>query len=102
MSTPIEPAGTGARDADDHIFLTVEEVGAQLRVRRSRVYELAASGLLPVVRFGRRMLFPRRGLEALADEAIARARAAGSEPVESSPPIADASRRGDRPRLGRR
>jgi excisionase family DNA binding protein len=58
----------------DLIFLTVDEVGRQLRVRRSRVYELAASGVLPVVRLGRRMLFPRRGLEALADEAIARAR----------------------------
>lgn len=102
MSAPTEPAATGARDADDHIFLTVEEVGAQLRVRRSRVYELAASGLLPVVRLGRRMLFPRRGLEALADEAIARARAAGAEPVESSPLIANAARRDDRPRQARR
>ncbi len=102
MSAPTGPAAVGSRDADDHIFLTVEEVGAQLRVRRSRVYELAASGLLPVVRLGRRMLFPRRGLEALADEAIARARAAGAEPVEASPPLPDASRRDDRLRHARR
>jgi hypothetical protein len=48
-------------------------VGAQLGVGRSRVYELAAGGLLPVFRLGRRLYFPRRGLEALADAAIARA-----------------------------
>jgi excisionase family DNA binding protein len=61
-------------DADDRLFLTVEEVGRRLGVRRSRVYELAASGLLPVVRMGRRLRFPRRGLDDLAEEAITRAR----------------------------
>jgi excisionase family DNA binding protein len=75
-TTPHEtPAGrTPDAGADDRLFLTVEEVGRHLRVSRSRVYELAASGLLPVVRLGRRIRFPRRGLEGLADEAIARAR----------------------------
>jgi len=56
-------------------FLTAEEVGKQLGLRRSRVYELAAGGLLPVVRLGRRMLFPRHGLDELAQAAIERARA---------------------------
>ena len=63
-------------DADDRLFLTVEEVGRRLGVRRSRVYELAASGLLPVVRLGRRLRFPRRGLESLAEEAMSRTRSA--------------------------
>ncbi|CAA9291211.1 MAG: hypothetical protein AVDCRST_MAG77-4745 [uncultured Chloroflexi bacterium] len=55
------------------MFLTAHEVGQQLGIRKSRVYELAATGLLPVVRLGRRMLFPRRGLEQLAQAAINRA-----------------------------
>ena len=57
------------------LFLTAREVGQQLGLKRSRVYELAAAGMLPVVRLGRRMLFPRRGLEELAEAAIARVRA---------------------------
>jgi excisionase family DNA binding protein len=61
--------------ADGRLFLSAAEVGLQLGLKRSRVYELAAAGLLPVVRLGRRMLFPRRGLEALADAAVARVRA---------------------------
>ena len=46
-------------------FLSAEEVGEQLGLKRSRVYELAAGGHLPVVRLGKRVLFPRRGLEEL-------------------------------------
>jgi excisionase family DNA binding protein len=77
-STPeLPPAqADAASDADDRLFLTVEEVGRHLGVRRSRVYELAASGLLPVVRLGRRLRFPRRGLENLAEEAMSRTRSA--------------------------
>jgi len=56
------------------VFLTAREVGQQLGIRKSRVYELAAAGLLPVVRMGRRILFPCRGLDALATAAIERAR----------------------------
>ena len=57
------------------MFLTAAEVGQELGLKKSRVYELAAAGLLPVVRLGRRILFPRRGLDALVDTAIERARA---------------------------
>jgi len=64
------PSGPGPR-----LFLTAREVGQQLGIRKSRVYELASAGLLPVVRLGRRMLFPRRGLEELALAAIERAKA---------------------------
>jgi excisionase family DNA binding protein len=48
-------------------------VGRLLGIRKSRVYALAAEGLLPTVRLGRRMWFPRRGLDALAEAAIKRA-----------------------------
>ena len=57
------------------MFLTATEVGRELGIQKSRVYELAAGGLLPVVRLGRRMHFPRRGLEELAEAAIERAKA---------------------------
>ena len=57
------------------MFLTAAEVGRELGIQKSRVYELAAGGLLPVVRLGRRMLFPRRGLEELAEAAIERTKA---------------------------
>jgi len=65
---------------DRQPFLTASEVGRQLGLGKSRVYALAAEGLLPTVRLGRRIWFPRRGLEALADAAIERAeeRIAGS------------------------
>jgi excisionase family DNA binding protein len=67
-------AGRPVRDAaGDRLFLTAEEVGRQLGLRKSRVYELAACGMLPVVRLGHRVRFPRRGLEALAEAAIQRA-----------------------------
>ena len=75
MTTRPADAATSDVAPDGRMFLTAAEVGRELGVRKSRVYELAAGGMLPVVRMGRRMLFPRRGLEALADAAIERARA---------------------------
>jgi excisionase family DNA binding protein len=57
-------------DAGSRVFLNAAEVGEQLGLRKSRVYELAAQGLLPIVRRGRRILFPVRGLDALAEAAI--------------------------------
>src|SRR6266536_2686389 len=65
---------------DMHPFLSATEVGQQLGLGKSRVYALAAEGLIPTVRLGRRIWFPRRGLDALADAAIERAeeRIAGS------------------------
>ena len=55
------------------LFLTAAEVGSLLNLRKSRVYELAAAGLLPTVRLGRRVLFSRRGLLAIDQAAIERA-----------------------------
>jgi excisionase family DNA binding protein len=62
-------------DADSpKMFLTAAEVGAILHLKKSRVYQLAAAGILPSIRLGeRKILFSRRGLEALDQEAIDRA-----------------------------
>ena len=65
--------------ADGRLFLTATEVRHQLGLQKSRVHALAAEGFLPTVRLGRRIWFPRRGLDALAEAAIERARALGAE-----------------------
>ena len=62
-----------AAELEARLFLSATEVGRLLGIRKSRVYALAAEGLLPTVRLGRRMWFPRRGLDALTDAAIKRA-----------------------------
>lgn len=61
-------------EGNSRVFLNAAEVGEQLGLRKSRVYELAAQGLLPNVRLGRRIWFPVRGLDALADAAIQESR----------------------------
>jgi excisionase family DNA binding protein len=61
-------------DHGNRLFISASDVGRQLGLRKSRVYELAAAGLLPSVRLGRRIWFPVRGLDALAETAIEEAR----------------------------
>lgn len=59
---------------ETRVFISASDVGKQLGLHKSRVYEMAAAGLLPSVRLGRRIWFPVRGLEALADAAIEESR----------------------------
>jgi hypothetical protein len=61
-------------EGDSRVFLNASELGKQLGLRKSRVYELAAQGLLPNVRLGRRIWFPVHGLDALAEAAIQESR----------------------------
>jgi hypothetical protein len=74
-----------------HLWVSVPEAGSRLYgVSPQRSYQLAADGLLPTVRFGRRLLVPIRALEALGDAAVDRAReisrdrVAGGEPARAS------------------
>lgn len=54
----------------ESLLLTVLEAARLLRISRNLAYELVAQGRLPHIRLGRRVLIPRRGLEAwLAREA---------------------------------
>jgi len=55
------------------LFLTAADVGTLLNLRKSRVYELAAADMLPVVRLGRKVLFSRGGILAMDQAAIDRA-----------------------------
>lgn len=47
--------------------LTVEEAAEVLGIGRLLAYEAARRGELPTIRVGRRLLVPRRALDALLD-----------------------------------
>ncbi len=47
--------------------LTVQEAAAYLRISRGLAFAAVRDGSLPSVRIGRRILIPRRQLEALLD-----------------------------------
>ena len=53
--------------ADGASVLTVEEAAAYLRISRGLAFAAVRDGSLPCVRIGRRILIPRRQLEALLD-----------------------------------
>ena len=57
----------------ERAFLSASEVGDRLGLKKSRVYQLVQSGDLHVVRLGRRVMFPREGLEELGRAAVQRA-----------------------------
>ena len=54
----------------ERLTLTVEEAGELLGISRAHAYELFARNELPCVRLGRRVLVPRKALDALLDEAL--------------------------------
>lgn len=62
---------------DERITITVEEAGQRLGISRSLAYDMARTGRLPTVKFGKRLLVPTRALEAMIDEAQKAALAAG-------------------------
>ncbi len=51
-----------------HEFLKVPEVAKELRIARSRAYELVASGTIPAVKIGRSVRVSRRDLERWLEE----------------------------------
>ena len=54
-----------ASDDGHRQTLTVEEAAALLGIGRNSAYQAVASGQLPVIRIGRRLLVPRAALERL-------------------------------------
>ena len=56
-----------AHHAEGGPVLTVEEAAAYLRISRGLAFAAVKDGSLPCVRIGRRILIPRRQLEALLD-----------------------------------
>ena len=51
-----------------HEFLKVPEVAKELRIARSRAYELVANGSIPAVKIGRSVRVSRRELERWLEE----------------------------------
>jgi excisionase family DNA binding protein len=47
--------------------LTVEEAGGLLGISRSLAYEMARTGALPILRFGKRIVIPRKAVEAMLE-----------------------------------
>jgi excisionase family DNA binding protein len=56
---------------DEQPVLTVSEAARLLRLSRAFTYELVASGELPSVRFGRRIMIPRAAIERILDNSLA-------------------------------
>jgi excisionase family DNA binding protein len=53
----------------DKLVLTVSEVAKILRLSRNSAYQGVLRGEIPSIRVGKRILVPRRALEALLDGA---------------------------------
>ena len=51
-----------------HEFLKVPEVAEELRIARSRAYELVANGTIPAIKIGRSVRVSRKELEHWLEE----------------------------------
>lgn len=65
---------------DEKMTVTVEEAARLLGISRSLAYEMARVGQLPTLKFGRRLVVPRRALEGLIEESQKAASLAGKKP----------------------
>ena len=53
----------------ERLTLTVEQAGELLGISRALAYEMARTGRLPVLRFGKRIVVPRKAIETMLDSA---------------------------------
>ncbi len=53
----------------ERLTMTVSEAAEVLGISRALAYELVGRGEIPVVRFGRRVVVPRKALETLLEVA---------------------------------
>ena len=53
---------------NERLTLTVNEVARVLGISRGLAYSMVKTGEIPSVRFGKRMLVPRRALEKLLEQ----------------------------------
>jgi len=51
--------------SDERLTLSIAEAATILRISRNTAYSMANQGQLPVIRVGRRMIVPRKGLNEL-------------------------------------
>jgi excisionase family DNA binding protein len=53
------------KKATNSLVLDVPEAGRMLNLSRATAYSLAAKGVIPIIRFGKRIVVPRKALEEL-------------------------------------
>ena len=51
----------------ERLTLTVEEAGELLGISRSLAYEMARTGQLPTLRFGKRIVVPKKAIQTMLD-----------------------------------
>ncbi|MGH9030524.1 MAG: helix-turn-helix domain-containing protein [Acidimicrobiia bacterium] len=52
---------------DPRLTLKVEEAARLLGISRSHAYDLVRDGVIPALRLGRRIVVPRRAIDAMLD-----------------------------------
>jgi excisionase family DNA binding protein len=59
--------------AQERLTLTVEEAGELLGISRALAYEMARTGQLPTLRFGKRIVVPKKAIESMLERPVASA-----------------------------
>ena len=54
----------------ERLTLTVEEAGELLGISRALAYEMARTGRLPTLRFGKRIVVPKKGVESMLERPV--------------------------------
>lgn len=54
---------------ETRLTITVEEAGQMLGISRGLAYQMAREGRIPTIRFGKRMVVPRKAVDRLLGEA---------------------------------
>jgi len=53
--------------ATERLTITVDEAARELGISRALAYEMARTGKLPTLRFGRRFVVPRKAIDQLLE-----------------------------------
>lgn len=53
----------------EKLTFTVEEAGQLLGISRALAYEMARTGKLPTLRFGKRLVVPKKAIEGMLEKA---------------------------------
>jgi excisionase family DNA binding protein len=54
----------------EKLTLTVEQAGELLGISRALAYEMARTGKLPTLRFGKRIVVPRKAIETMLESSV--------------------------------
>lgn len=55
----------------ERLTLTVEQAGELLGISRALAYEMARTGRLPTLRFGKRIVVPKKAIENMLESSLA-------------------------------